>query len=361
MKSQSYVTKMKLEAMLGKPISGISELPFSCADSITGAVSLKDQSIRKYELAFEDGTHLTVVCKYKSSRIIINGIKLLNHKGSLQIFLQLLFHHSIYGFENSHIREARFYKHLPHKLRGNIIKTYGLYHDKSTDRHIVVMANQGGNAPTNIADCFRIVDAITDFHGYYYNDIEKTKPFCLNEIDARSYKRSKKLISLLWESMAEENRAIYTPDELAALNAFASKLEYEYSSLPEHRTLCHNDLSARNIFCDGERVYIYDWELAAYRNPEHDIIDLLSSLADRLSDGQIFELLEYFRAELAKKTAVTLSDGDFQKLIRFNLMEFIITRATILRIANIKLKKAFILTLAKNTKRLMELLLKGKI
>ncbi len=351
--------KVNFEKIFGKTVLDICEVSSDGIDSITGAISLKNRSIRKFRVAFDDNTNITAVCKYKSKRIIRNGIRIMNCQNSPRVYVQLVLNHRIYGFENSHIRETCFYKALPKELCGGIIDIYGLYYDRQTKQHMVVMKEQSGSAPENFNDLIRVINVITDFHSYYYNDDFVIKLFCLNNITTEGYKKSQKLIKLLFESVSDENTVLYSKNNLEILKTFADDLPKEHSLLPYHNSLCHNDLSKRNILCEDDRVYIYDWELAAYRNPEHDLIDLIASAADGLSDGEIFELIEYFRRTLSEKTGERLDDEMFWRLIRFNLLEYTLTRATLLRIANIKMKRDFILKIAHNTNRLMDILLKG--
>ena len=44
-------------------------------------------------------------------------------------------------------------------------------------------------------------------------------------------------------------------------------------------------------FFNGENIIIYDWELAAYGNPEHDLIEYLSFVLHEFSDSEVYDIM----------------------------------------------------------------------
>lgn len=64
--------------------------------------------------------------------------------------------------------------------------------------------------------------------------------------------------------------AIPFPPELSDAYAYAETL-----SIPEgRRTLCHHDWFWENILCDGERLWLIDWEYADWDDPYFDLAGL---------------------------------------------------------------------------------------
>ena len=72
--------KRHLQIIMNKDISKIVQLPLEGGDSLTGKTSLGETPILKLRLFFKDDEVSDVIVKCKSSKVILNGIKLLNYE-----------------------------------------------------------------------------------------------------------------------------------------------------------------------------------------------------------------------------------------------------------------------------------------
>ena len=80
MLTQKKSFKKHLQMIMNKNISKIVQLPLEGGDSLTGQTSLGEAPILKLRLFFKDDEVSDVIIKCKSSKVILNGIKLLNYE-----------------------------------------------------------------------------------------------------------------------------------------------------------------------------------------------------------------------------------------------------------------------------------------
>ena len=87
---------------MNKNISKIVQLPLEGGDSLTGQTSLGETPILKLRLFFKDDEVSDVIVKCKSSKVILNGIKLLNYEKSRKLYCALARYHRILSFDDSY-------------------------------------------------------------------------------------------------------------------------------------------------------------------------------------------------------------------------------------------------------------------
>ena len=103
--------------IMNKDISKIVQLPLEGGDSLTGQTSLGEAPILKLRLFFKDDEVSDVIVKCKSSKVILNGIKLLNYEKSRKLYYSLARYHRILSFDGSFLREIAFYNKIEKELR----------------------------------------------------------------------------------------------------------------------------------------------------------------------------------------------------------------------------------------------------
>ncbi|MDD6395686.1 MAG: phosphotransferase [Firmicutes bacterium] len=348
-----------MENIFKRQVQSVEEVSFSNDNSITGRVSTKSQSVHKYTVTFADGGKMTVICKYKSKNIIINGAMLLNYNNDPRFYAYALRSRKVLGFDNSHFREIVFYQNIDDSLKKHLVEIYGSCRDDRKNLYITAMRELKNNIPLSRNVIYRIMDAITDFHAFYYNDHSAVDRLKLNEYTTKDYRLNKPLLRIIFHGSDENNVRIFGEENYSRLTHFLENIDDFHSKLPCHNTLTHNDFSPRNIFWDEESVHIYDWELACYQNPEHDLVEFIIMTMSDLSDADILEWMQCFMRLLSEKADVTISDEEYRRIIEFNIMEYCVNRMSVLRAANRRLKLEFIDNMAANANRLMNLVIKG--
>ena len=322
-------------------------------NSITNKVSLGKPSIYIYEIEFDNNTRITFVGKWKSKKIIIKGISLISNK-DIKIATLLTKNHKIFGYNKSYIREILFYKNINSALKKYLINTKGFYCNNLTDTYFIAMDYITESEKIVKKDYKKILDTITDFHKTYYNQKSSVKELCLNYYEIDDYKKCKKVMLEMFNKL--NNKKIFNTNKILKINNFIKNIDNEYKQVLFHKTLTHNDLSPRNIFLNNGKVYIYDWELACYQNPEHDLIEFLVFVLHELNDNEIKNLIEYFKKILCEKLDIQIDNDTYKKIIDFNVLEYVVNRLTLLRMANNNLKLKFVDQMTINISRLIEIL-----
>ena len=91
-------------------------------------------------------------------------------------------------------------------------------------------------------------------------------------------------------------RGVAVPPAARAALALALRIEAALREHPEHAPRpCHNDLLAANVFFDGERVRLIDWEYAGMNDPFFDLANLAAN--NELGEAEERELLERYFGE----------------------------------------------------------------
>lgn len=345
----------EMQGMMGREINELVKLPLEEDNSLTGKTSLGAPPISKLRIFFKDAEVCDVIVKSKSSKVILNGIKLLNFEKSGNLFYHLLRYHRILSFDHSFLREISFYNHIEKDLRSSLPHVYGTYQNRLKDRYLIVMREFCKVEVSGKELAYRVLDSILPFHLAYYGKKESVARLKLNCYSLKDYERSRFLLRTLFEGFGDENR-LYFQENLSYLMIFIENIHIRKGALGEHFTLTHNDLSPRNLYFDGNGVILYDWELAAYQNPEHDLIEYLCFVLHDFSDSEVFELMTYYKENLFEALNLTMSDGQYQKILEFNAAEFIVNKLSVYRRAGKTFPLDFIDDLCRNAARLLWLI-----
>lgn len=321
-------------------------------DGITNRISFGNSGICRCDVVYSDGEEQTFVAKRKSRKIILNGLKILGGK-DIALCLRLAANHKVLGFDKSYLRETDFYKNLDASLQSYLIPAYGYYRNGVTDKHVLLLKYVDAPRKITAQDYKLVFDAVTDFHKAYYGQPEKVKSLGANCYGARDYGKCKWALSRMFRRLDGDNRKVFGATKTGAIARFLQNIDREF--IPYHRTLTHNDFSPRNMFID-DGLYIYDWELACYQNPEHDLIEFLVSVMHDVSDWQLREMIGYFKKTLSEKLGKQTDENTYAKILRFNALEYAGIRLTLLRLADLKFGLGYIGQITANMSRLMDFL-----
>lgn len=347
--------KKNLQRIMNREISEIRQLPFEEANSLTGKTSTGGSPISKFRISFTDAEVTEVIVKFKSAKVILNGIRFLNFKKSGKLYYYLARFHSILSFDHSFLREIIFYNNVDAELKEALPFVFGTYHNKFKNRYMIVMREFAPVEKPTKDLVYHVLDTILQFHILFYGKKETVTQFKLNCYSAEDYKKSRPLLRGLFEKLSREN-ALYFQKELPFLLHFIDTIHEKRKALKEHCTLTHNDFGPRNLFFDGEKVILYDWELAAYQNPEHDLIEYLTFVLHEFSDSEVREILRYYKKKLFSAIELKIKEEDYQKILEFNISEFIVNKLTVYRTAGKTISLDFIEDLCRNSARLLRII-----
>ena len=316
-------------------INGLKEEKIYIENSISNIVGSNKLNMKRYSFSLDDKDY-DVLIKHSSPKIILNGVKILS-SGKLSTALGLLNNHRLFDYDKSNLREKKIYENIDESFRRIMIPYYGSYKNDMVLKNIRI---------NNRYDYKEIIKEITKLHIFYYGKKEIVSLFQLNNQNIKDYKKAKKILIKMYSEL--ENRI----DKELRIEEFINNIDQYLGKYIKHQTLTHNDFSTRNIFMDDEQLYIYDWELAAYQNPEHDLIELLAYSLEQIDTKEVKEIIKMYRKELYSKINAKYNDQEYKEILINNLKKFIAIRLTMLRIANKKIKMDFIDILINNCNKL---------
>ncbi len=349
---------MDIKRAIGRALSQKSVVtecsPLLSDSGVSNRVAADGGGLLNCRAELPDGSVREFVGKCKTPRIILRGNRLLS-SGDALLSLMLALEHKVLGYNGSSVREAVLYRGIREDLAKYLPAFIGSYTQPLT-RTCFVALERFPQTPPDASQLYRLIDIITEFHAAYYLDEDAARLLHLNRYSSRDYKAMRRRLMRMHHRLDAENIPVFGADKLAVTEDFLQRIHTEHSAVSFHRTLTHNDLSTRNISADGDDIIIYDWELAAYQNPEHDIIELLISMLHQLTDSEVLEALAYQRRLLAEKTGRPLTDAQYSAILRFNTLEHCVNKLTILRLAGKQLGLDNTVQLAVNAARMMDIL-----
>ncbi len=323
---------------------------FVSDSGVTNRVASARAGVFRCRVELADGNECRFIGKRKVTAIIANGIRLLSG-GDPVLYLRLVMKHNILGYNGSSTREAKLYANLDSSLKPHLPEFIGAHIHPLTQTCFVAM-EELPQQPPSPSDIPQLIDIIAEFHARYYRDASAAKRLGVNIYRTDDYKSARYCFRKMFSSL---DNTVFGAERCAVIMRFIDDIHNEHSKVKSHSTLTHNDYSCRNVSC-GERIRIYDWELSCFQNPEHDIIELLVSMAEHLTDEQLLASLEHHRERLYELTGERLSDEDYAAALRFSLLEFCVNKLTIIRLAGKRLGLDYTEQLAANASRLMDVL-----
>lgn len=334
----------RLQPMFDKRITRVEEEPLGGVSSINNRIALGDNGIYLLKIHFTDGSKTLCVRKVKSSDIIRNGVRLIGGE-SLRLKLSMAFHTEILGYRHSAEREVTLYERLDRSLRQHIIHCCGSYYDPRRREYSLILKQYVNceRRHASPAELRQALDAVGALHKFYYNDRSAARGLGLSMCTPSEYKKSKRCLRLLFHADDGENRRRFSKERLEKIERFLDEIDKRAARYQGCMSFTHNDFSPRNIFFTGSRALLYDFELAAWQTPEHDLIELLIYEAQGLSRAEIFELIGYHKALLSPVSAPLkqMSRSEYGGLLLFNAYEFTVNRLSLLRIAGKLLNEDF--------------------
>ena len=307
----------------------IQKLPPKDIDTISSKFS-KGRAIVPYEVIDTKNEKHRIVIKHKNSLVVPLGATQLSP--NFGVFLKVVYAHRIFGFNNGRRREKLFYEKVDNSLRTVLPQFLGAHELPKGQNVSLAMMKFSQGHEANFDDLHRIIDLITNFHAKYYGKRKTIEEMNLNYYTPKDYHRARGTLRALFRYYYDDNVRIYGEKLARVISDFVDCIDEEYMTVMDNQTLTHNDLTPRNIYIDDEKIIIYDWELACYQNPEHDLVELLfTTVDDGCTSAQIREVITYFHRQLANKTRREISNEEFAKIMRFNALEYVVNRLAIYR------------------------------
>ena len=352
-KGNNAVLVDNFQDIFDKKIKSVNRISLDNLSSANGAVVAKNSGVCRVNVNFCDGTSCDLALKSKSQRTLVNGIMLLS-RSNPKLRLDLILNHRIFGYNDSHRREINIYRKIDKTLDDNIIKYRGSFRTASKTYNILFNFYESNNEELTLEIAKKILDKILSFHILYYGNVDSAREMGLNVYRPVDYKRAKKCIYELYNSRNNENINLYGKKKNEIIIEYIKNIDKIMEQYVYHRTFTHNDFSTRNMFFNRDRILFYDFELSCYQNPEHDLIEFLMYDLGSFTDGEVKELIEYYKRGL-KSGGVEISNRDFNRLLLYNTYEFIINRLSMTKVINESVELDFAKRSIPNSVRLLKI------
>ncbi|MCR5717547.1 MAG: aminoglycoside phosphotransferase family protein [Oscillospiraceae bacterium] len=336
----------------GKTPAAVISEPLAADRGFSSRISGQIAGVRRYRVQFTDGSTVSFVGKRKSVRIILNGIRMVSGR-DLRLALMLAFHHKIFGYNGSSVREAQLYS-TPRLLpESHIPQIRGSVYSRITGRCFLAMETLPESEPA-VQRCIQLIELLAALHTQYMGKADTIRS--INHYTAADYRHSRHILRRMFDAFAEENAVIFGETLISVIHGFTDRIDTEYAAVCHRRTLTHNDCCDRNICIHNGSICIYDWELACCQNPEHDLVELLISLMHDMTDAEVLATVEHYRRRMTELTGIPLTDAQYHTLLRFNTLEYCVNKLGILRCAGKQLRQKDPYRLAVQTARMIRLL-----
>ena len=296
---------------------------------------------------------LAVILKLKSSQQELEklaiGLARLSGEDALPRYFEQGI--DIFGFQNSDTKEIEFYQHFQHELASYLPKFYGSRIDSQRDLYALLLED---------LSAFKHIHTIHKLHVWTAHDVEIVcrdlaqihGPLLSPNLESLQAKLSDKMKALIpYRSVAQSKSAMGLLQELLSYNAqrfpnsfpasqVASLREfvshYDERCLEMHgswTSLSHNDFNPRNMCLRAstsqipEHLVCYDWELASWQNPQHDLIEFLIYVADQSWNAQTYQrAFESYRKHLEAKAKVQIARKEFYQVSLWNAQDLAVNR-----------------------------------
>ena len=344
----------KVQKFFDGEIDSVQKYDLKNASSANSAVASKKYGVHRMDVKLKDGSTEELALKSKSQKTLVNGILLLTKKNP-KLRLDLILNHKIFSYNDSHRREISVYKNIDDSLRKHLINYRGYYKNGLVKKYNIMFDYHNiKNEKLNVKTAKRILDTILEFHIRYYNDIESAKKMNLNIYTPNDYRRAKKCIFKLYDSRHEENVKLYGEKKDQEIVEYINDIDKIMKKTAWHRTFTHNDFSTRNIFYNKDKVLFYDFELACFQNPEHDLMEMFFYDLECFTDIEVKELINYYKDGL-RHGGIEISDDDFAEMIKYNTFEFVVNRLSMTKTINDHVHLDFADVSIPNSVRLLKL------
>lgn len=218
----------------------------------------------------------------------------------------------IFDLEKAHVREIKLYQKRDQDLARHMPYIYGTRCDDRRNIYAILMEDLSDCSHLNTSNrpaawqpshIRKALGTLVDIHAIYWNRptaLPKAVP--IEEIDLPRYQAAESLLNALTTFNAKRYPDLVTAELKGTLRQVLKNLPDFVKNLQQQpMTLTHNDFNPRNLCFRADngslRMVVYDWELAMFQNPQHDLVEFLVFAMDNDAPISAFESYteQYYR------------------------------------------------------------------
>lgn len=246
-------------------------------------------------------------------------------------------------FRDCHTRELAVMSQQDERFRKHTPITYFTLQDASREAYVLVQEFMTGLELMDSADdvsgwtqdhIFAAIDGIAEMHAIWFEKGEELKKqeWPIYPPTRESMMEKIRLWEMLGAHGMQEFPEWFSPDDMENYREQVYTLVEWYGKLDSlPHTLIHNDFNPRNIAFrksdQGLSLIAYDWELATWQVPQHDLAELLTFvLPCTVTAEEIDGYVEYHRQALERETGCPLDKEQWHLGYALSLKDLMINR-----------------------------------
>ncbi len=325
-------------------ILGSTKMQLSDNSGIITSLPQKEGSvtgIHKYRLSIANGKKLekrNTILKIKTSdnNVIKNGFRIAKLSGDDNLPGHFAAQSRIFGFHNSSVREIEFYTRMKPAIKRFCPEILGVKIDYSRNLYAILMEDLTGAHNLNTAntvsawtnrDIKTVLSDMAAIHSVYFNDFSGIpKEMNVSFPDEAAVRRSIPLLKSLMSFNAQRYPHLINETTYQIHTRFIDNIDQKVTKMKQFpMTLIHNDFNTRNLCLrndhNGKRLALFDWELAAYHNPQVDLMEFLIHVLPENYDTKTFgSMVDHYFTELQTRVDIKLSKDHFFDVLHINAL-----------------------------------------
>ncbi len=263
----------------------------------------------------------------------------------------------IFCLEDSHLREIGLYGNVDERLLEFCPRIYGTKVDRKRELYAILMEDLTGShyydsihegkvwKPDAIKT---VLSDMASMHAIYFDKYQGLRQMSIQRLDTDFVCSSLELL----KELTQFNGARYPtliPRQLKRIyEVFLDNLEENVARMLSFPlTLTHNDFNPRNLCLRrGDKkpvTVLYDWELAFFQNPQHDLIEFLVFVMKRGSLRQDYiDYVDFYLERFQQALKRRFHRDHFIEILDLNAVFFALVRMNLYLLGHNILKLEFL-------------------
>lgn len=325
---------------------------------ISKKVNRKIMGFTAFDVLDKQGTRHALLMKSKPLDLeVIKGLHIMAASIDPQLSDMISQYRKHLEYNKSHLKEIRITAYL-HQANYDFMpqyfghveqenrEIYALFMERVNLDNVLIIDSENRPEEWSETAVVTIIEALNKAQTILANH-SNPKSLGIGEFDLKkSELLYRKMIELVCTD-AEDNR-------FEILHDFLEDLIHQSVSTNVLKTVVHNDFNPKNVGIRlNKQPFIYDWELAVFNYPQRDLVEFLAFVLPTEFDKQT--LIKYLRYQY--KLSETQASWDDWVLIAQNMTkEFLVTRLSFYKTAEIVMKLKFVDRVYLNAIKMIEFL-----
>lgn len=246
-------------------------------------------------------------------------------------------HIDVFGYTHSHAREIELYRHAKPELLEYCPAVYGLKNDPEREVFALLLEDLSGCSHFNTVDDTSawdersikvVIEDLARLHKAYWNKESEIAPeMKIHTLDSEGLCLGVECFRELSRYNAVRYPGLISKELLDTYEKFLNAMPAYVKEMEAFsRTLIHNDFQTRNIALRQEngkaKLVTYDWELAAFHNPQRDLIEfLIFALPEKSPYSSYTPYIDLYFEALERATGEKLDKKAFMRVFYINVLE----------------------------------------